>query len=91
MPQVAEHRFDRGKPSAVTGFAFFAVDGPLHPVGVAFFRCLGLAAKEGDLPDFRLLRRAQAFVALFAGLAVAQGATVFGGEVPLWRQFVPLR
>ena len=80
MPDIAEHRFDRGKPSSVTGFAFFAVDGPLHPVGVAFFRCVGFATKEGNLPNRCLLRRAQAFGALFAGLAIAQGAAVFRGE-----------
>jgi hypothetical protein len=41
----------------------------------------GFAAKEGNLPDLGLLRRAQAFGALFAGQAVAQSAAVFGGEV----------
>ena len=71
MPQVAEHRFHRGKPSAISGFAFIAVDGPLHPVGVAFFRAIGFAAKEGDLADLRLLRRAQAFVSLITGHTVA--------------------
>lgn len=81
MPNIAEHRFDRGKPSAVTGFAFVAVDGPFHPVGVAFFGCIGSTTKEGDLPNLGLLRRAQAFGALFAGQAIAQGAAVFRGEV----------
>ena len=67
VPQVAEDRFNGGKPSSVTGFAFFAVDGTLHPVAMAFFSLPGFASEEADLPDFRLLRRAQAFVPLFAG------------------------
>lgn len=37
MAQIAEDRFDCGEASSVTGSAFFAVDGPLHRVGVAFF------------------------------------------------------
>ena len=81
MPDIAKHRLDRGKPSAVTGFAFFAVDGTLHPVAMAFFGFPGFTPKESDLPDFCLLRCAQAFVPLFAGQAIAQGAAVFGGEV----------
>lgn len=80
MPDVAEHRFDRGKPSAVMGFALFAVDGPLHPVGVAFFACVGFATEESNLPDVGFLRRAQAFSALFAGQTDALGSAVFGGE-----------
>jgi len=71
VPQVAEHRFDGGEAASVAGSAFFAVDGPLHPVGVAFRFARGFTLEEGDLPDFRLFRRAQALGALFAGQAVA--------------------
>ena len=81
MPQVAEHRFDGGESSPVAGSACFAVDGPFHPVGVAFFGCIGFTPEESNLPDFRLLRGAQTFVPLLAGQAVALGAAVFGGEV----------
>ena len=81
VPNVAEYRFNGGKSSSVTGFAFFAVDGTLHPVAMAFFGFPGFTPKESDLPDFCLLRCAQAFVPLFAGQAIAQGAAVFGGEV----------
>ena len=71
VPQVAEHRFDGGESSPVARSACFAVDGPLHPVGVAFFGGIGFAAKESDLPDLGLLRCAQAFGSLFAGQTVA--------------------
>ena len=83
MPEIAEHRFDRGKASPVTGFAFFTVDGPLHPVAVAFFLCVCLAAKEGNLPDLGLFRGTPTFLPLFAGQAIAQSAAVFGGNVPV--------
>lgn len=70
VPQVAEHRFDGGEALAVAGLTFFAVDGLLHPVAVAFFGRAGFAPEEADLPDPGLLRGAQAFVPLFAGQAV---------------------
>lgn len=81
MPDIAEYRFDRGKPSAVTGFAFFAVEGQLHPVCVVFFACLGFTPEESDLPNLCFLRCAQAFIPLLAGQAVTQGAAVFGGKL----------
>lgn len=81
VPQVAKHGFDGGEASPITGSACFAVDGFLHPVGLAFFCCVGFASKERNLPDLGFLRCAQAFGALFAGQAVAQRAAVFDGEM----------
>ena len=81
VPNVAEYRFNGGKSSSVTGFAFFAVDGTLHPVAMAFFGCPGFTSEEADLPNLRPRRRAQALGPLFAGQAITLSAAVFGRDV----------
>lgn len=70
VPQVAEHQFDGGKARRDHRLALVRVDALLHPVGVRFAP-IALAAEEGDLSHFRLVRRAQAPGALVARHAIA--------------------
>ena len=71
MPDIREHRFNRGKTLSVSPSAFLAVEGLFHQVDIAHPRCVGFPAEEADLPDFGSVRRAQAFLPLIAGHAVA--------------------
>lgn len=80
MPQIAEHRLNRGKALAIEGPASFRINRPPHDLGVAHFRRVGLAAKEAHLTSPGFLRRAQATLALGAGHAVALGALEFHGN-----------
>ena len=70
VPDVREHRFNRGKTLSVSPSAFLAVESLFHQVDIAHLRCVGFPAEEADLPDFRLRWRAQASGSLIAGHAV---------------------
>lgn len=70
VPEIPEHRLDRGKPLAIKTSAFFTVDRPFHQIGIAHLRCIGFPAEEADLSDFGLLRGAQAFLSLITRHAV---------------------
>ena len=48
VAELAEHRFHRGKASAIQRAAALRIDGPLHEVGVARLAARRLAAKETD-------------------------------------------
>ena len=69
--------------------AVFAVDAALHPVGVAFLAGFGMPPVAGELADLGLVGRAQAFVALIAGRAVAFGPGELVKRRPLIVQFAP--
>ncbi len=81
VPDIPKHRFDRRKASPVECSAFRAVDRSFHDVGVTDLCWVGFASEEADLPDFGLLRGAQAFLSLITRHAVAHGAGEFSGKI----------
>lgn len=91
VAEVGKHRLHRGEAPPVEGATLRAVDGPAHDLGVAWRRATRLAAEETDLPGLRLLRRAQAALALGAGHAIALRPWNFTATKPLWMQFAPFR
>ena len=70
MPQVAEHRLDDGDAPSVELATPFAVDCPLHALGVLQGRVLVLL-EERHLPDLGALRVAQTLLSQVTGYAVA--------------------
>ena len=70
VPDIREHRFNRGKTLSVSPSAFLAVEGLFHQVDIVRLRYIGFPAEEADLSDFRLLRCTQAVFSLIAGHAV---------------------
>jgi hypothetical protein len=76
VAQVAEHRFHRGKASAIANAAFRTVDEGFHFVGEG--RCpIDLALEERHLPGLGFFRGAQATVTLVARHAVLLRALKF--------------
>ena len=65
VPEVAEHRFDRGEALPVEFSSTVGVDGPFRPVGGALLRS-GLALKDAHLPGLGLglglVRRSETFL-----------------------------
>jgi hypothetical protein len=84
VPQVAEHRFDRGEVRVDHPLAQVPIDALLHPVGVGFVTA-ALAAEEGELSHPGPVRGAQTLMSLFAQHAVALSARVFRGGIAIDR------
>ena len=80
VADVGEDRFHRGEASSVERTPLWAVDRPLHDLGVAHFAARRPPTKEADLPGLRRLGFPQTPVALVARHAIAQRALELYGD-----------